>query len=56
VKVITKAEAEILPQYKGTVNVFRNIVTELNALKFKHTLIKRGKIAYRISEFLGTFV
>lgn len=56
VKVITKAEAEVLPQYKGTVNVFRNIVTELNALKFKHTVINRGKIVYRLSEFLSVFV
>ena len=56
VKVITKAEAKVLPQYKGTVNVFRNIVTELNALKFKHSVIKRGKIVYRLSEFLSFFV
>ena len=56
VKVITKAEAEVLPQYKGTVNVFRNIVAELDAMKFRHTVIKRGKIAYRLSEFLSVFV
>lgn len=56
VKVITNAEAEVLPQYKGTVNVFRNIVTELKALEFRHTVIKRGKIAFRLSEFLGSFV
>jgi len=56
VKIISKTEAEVLPQYKGTVNVFRNIVTELNALKFRHTVIKRGKIAYRLSEFLSVFV
>ena len=56
VKVITKAEAEVLPQYKGTVNVFRNILTELDALKFKHTIKRRGKIVYRLSEFLSVFV
>ena len=56
VKVITKAEAEVLPQYKGTVNVFRNIVTELNAMKFRHTVIKRGKIACRLSEFFSVFM
>ncbi len=55
-KVITKAEAEVLPQYKVTVNVFRNIVTELDAMKFRHTVIKRGKIAYRLSEFLSFIV
>jgi len=56
VKVITKAEASVLPQYKRTVNVFRNIVAELVALQFRHTVIRRGKITFRISEFLRTFV
>ncbi len=56
VKVITKAEASVLPQYKRTVNVFRNIVAELDALQFRHTVIRRGKISFRISEFLRTFV
>jgi hypothetical protein len=56
VKVIAKVEAEVLPQYKGTVNVFRNIVLELKALEFRHTVIKRGKIAFRLSEFLSIFV
>ena len=55
VKVITKAEAAVEPQYKRTVNVFRNVVTEIEALKFKHIVIQRGKIAYRISEFLSSF-
>ena len=56
VKVITKAKASVLPQYKRTVNVFRNIVAELDALQFRHTVIRRGKISFRISEFLRTFV
>lgn len=56
VKVITKTEAAVLPQYKRTVNVFRNIVAELDALKFKHMVIQRGKIAFRFSEFLSSFV
>lgn len=56
VKVVTKAESEVLPQYKGTVNVLRNIVTELKTLEFRHSVIKRGKIAFRLSEYLGLFV
>ena len=55
VKVITKAEAAVLPQYKKTVNVFRNIVTELEALQFRHMVMRRGKIAYHIFEFLSSF-
>lgn len=56
VKAIARAESAVLPQYKGTVNVFRNIVTEIKALKFKHTIIYRGKIIKRILEFLGSIV
>jgi hypothetical protein len=56
VKAITKVENDVEPQYKRTVNVFRNVVTEIKALDFKHKLIQRGKISFRISEFLGTFI
>lgn len=56
VKAISKAEAAVEPQYKRTVNVFRNIVTELEALKFRHMVMQRGRIAYRIFEFLNSFV
>lgn len=56
VKTITRVESEVLPQYKRSVNVFRNVVTEMEALNFKHKVIQRGKIAFRISEYLGTFV
>ena len=56
VKTITRVESEVSPQYKRSVNVFRNVVTEMEALNFKHKVIQRGKIAFRISEYLGTFV
>ena len=56
VKAITKTEAAVEPKYKRTVNVFRNIVTELEALKFKHMVLQRGKIASHIYEFLNSFV
>lgn len=56
VKVITMAEAAVEPKYKRTVNVFRNIVTELDALEFRHMVMQRGKITSRIFEFLSMFV
>jgi hypothetical protein len=56
VKAIARAESAVLPQYKRTVNVFRNIVTEIEALKFKHTIIGRGKTMKRILEFLRLIV
>ena len=36
--------------------MFRNIVREINALKFRHNEIKRGKLAYRLYEFLSIFM
>lgn len=56
VKVIAKAEAAVLPQYKRTVNVFRNILTELDALRFKYLLVNRGKSTFRILEFFKSLV
>ena len=55
VKVITRAENAVLPEYKQTVNVFRNVKTELESLNFKFKAIQRGKIAMRIAEFLSAF-
>jgi hypothetical protein len=56
VKTIARAESQVLPEYKRTVNVFRNIVADINALKFKNNVISRGKIIVRISEFLAKLV
>lgn len=52
---ITRVEERILPKYKGTVNVFRNVKAEIEALKLKHHVISRGKIIRRIAGFLSVF-
>jgi len=56
VKVISSVEEAILPENKGTINVFRNVKSELEALNIKHKIISRGKILLRIAEFLSVFV
>ena len=56
VKAIAKVEDAVLPEYKGTVNVFRNVKSELESLRLKHKIIKRGKILKRIADFLAVFV
>lgn len=56
VKTISRVEEAILPEYKGTVNVFRNVKSELEALDLKHKIIARGQIVHRLAEFLGIFV
>lgn len=55
VETIAKVEEAILPQYKGTVNVFRNVKAALEALAFRHTVINRGKILFRLAEFFNLF-
>ena len=56
VKTIARVEEAILPEYKGTVNVFRNVKSELEALDLKHKIIARGQIVHRLAEFRGIFV
>ena len=56
VKVITGAVNAVLPEYKQTVNVFRNVKTVLESLDFKYKAIRRGKIAKRIADFLSVFI
>ena len=56
VKVITRVEAAILPEYKGTINVFRNVKSELEALQIKHKVIERGLILKKIAEFCSVFI
>ena len=56
VKVITRAENAVLPEYKQSVNVFRNVKTALESLEFKYKAIQRGKIAKRIADFLSVFI
>lgn len=55
VKTIAHVESAILPEYKGTINVFRNVKTELESLKMKHAIISRGKKLYRLAEFFNMF-
>lgn len=55
VKAIAKVEDAILPQYKGTENVYRNVVSAFNGLQFKYKLKSWGKIGNRIAGFLEMF-
>lgn len=55
VKLISETEAKVLPEYKRTVNVFRNVVEQLEAYQFRNTVIKRGKAILRYSEFFSSF-
>lgn len=55
IKTIADVEAAILPEYMGTVNVFRNVESALKALNFKYKAYNFGKIAKRIGEFLRVF-
>lgn len=56
VKTIASVEDAILPQYKGTVNVYRNVVSSLSGLQFKYNSKSWGKIGRRIAEFLEIFL
>lgn len=56
VKTIADAEMAILPEFKGTVNVFREVRAELDGLKFKYKVKAFGKITQRIKELLELFL
>lgn len=57
VRVITKVENNINPEYKRNVEVFRNVSDELKTLDFKNTKLKSlGTITKRFAEFLSLFV
>lgn len=55
VSAISRAEEAVEPQYKRNVELFRNVETELNALKFRY----KAKIVYKavnvLKEFFGLF-
>ena len=55
VTAIAKVEDAVLPEYKGTVNVFRNVKSELEFLKLKHKVIEKGKAVEKILSFLSVF-
>lgn len=56
VKTIANVETEILPEYKGTVNVFREVKSALDGLNFKYKVKAFGKITKRIKELLDLFL
>ena len=53
---IAKVEAYIEPQYKRNVEVFRNVQSELAALKLQYKFKSFGKIVGKFAEFLSTLV
>lgn len=56
VVAIAKVEDEIEPQYKRNIEVFRNVQSELKALRFQFKCKTFGKIAYKFAEFFSIFV
>lgn len=56
VTVISNVEAAILPEYKGTVNVFRNVNTAIEALDWRMKAANRGKVVAKIADFLSVFI
>lgn len=55
VTAITKVEDAILPEYKGSVNVFRNVETEIDAMKFKRRTIMGAEIVKKFKDLLSMF-
>lgn len=56
VTTIAAVEREILPEYKGTVNVFREVKSALDGLNFKYKAQSFGRITKRIKELLELFL
>ena len=56
VSIISRTEAAVLPENKGTVNVFRNVKSALEGLEWKISAISRGKVVAKIAEFLSVFM
>lgn len=55
VTTITRVEHRVAPEFKRTVNVFRNVAEELEALQLRNTIKRRGKILSKMAEFLSLF-
>lgn len=55
VKTISRVERDILPEFKRSVNVFRNVENELKALNYKYRVKRMGKIMQRIADFFSVF-
>lgn len=56
VKTIARAENTVAPQYRRSVNLFREVEADLEALKFRVKWKSRGKIAIKFAEFFATFL
>lgn len=56
VDAITRVEAAILPENKRTESVFRNVESELKAIKFKRRVVRGVGIAKKLKDFFSVFV
>ena len=56
VKTITEVENKILPEYKQSESVFREVSNNLTMMKNRNTLLKYGKNALRIFEVFSFFL
>ena len=56
VKVITRVESYILPEYKRTENVFRNVESELKSIKVKRRVEKGVDISKKFLDFFSVFI
>lgn len=55
VDAISQAEKQIKPEYRGTVNVFREVKSSLGAIKFRRKAIKTNEVVKLIREILSLF-
>ena len=56
VDAITRVEAAIRPEYKQSENVFRNVESELKAIKAKRGFVKGTDIAKKFYDFFSVFL
>lgn len=56
VKVVAKAEQNVLPEYRHNVELFRNVSDELNALNCRHRLYTIGKNVWKFINFFKSLV
>lgn len=56
VKVVAKAEQNVLPEYRHNVELFRNVSGELEALKCKHRLYTIVRNVWKFTNFFKSLV
>lgn len=56
ISTISRTEEKILPQYKATESVFREVSENLSALKLKFKILQAGKILAPVADFLSLFL